>query len=37
VLVSTAYLTWYALTRFDLGRLAARGGEGEARQQQGGQ
>jgi nucleobase:cation symporter-1, NCS1 family len=28
VLASTAYLTWYALTRFDLGALAARGGEG---------
>jgi NCS1 family nucleobase:cation symporter-1 len=28
VLASTAYLTWYALTRFDLGRLAARPGEG---------
>jgi putative hydroxymethylpyrimidine transporter CytX len=28
VLASTAYLTWYALARFDLGRLAARGGEG---------
>jgi nucleobase:cation symporter-1, NCS1 family len=28
VLVSTVYLTWYALARFDLGRLAARGGEG---------
>src|SRR6266511_4302003 len=28
VLASTGYLTWYALTRLDLGRLAARGGEG---------
>jgi NCS1 family nucleobase:cation symporter-1 len=28
VLASTAYLTWYALTRFDLGRLAARPGGG---------
>jgi nucleobase:cation symporter-1, NCS1 family len=28
VLASTIYLTWYALTRFDLGELAARGGEG---------
>jgi nucleobase:cation symporter-1, NCS1 family len=28
VLASTAYLTWYALAHFDLGRLAARGGEG---------
>jgi NCS1 family nucleobase:cation symporter-1 len=28
VLASTAYLTWYALARFDLGRLAAGGGEG---------
>jgi nucleobase:cation symporter-1, NCS1 family len=28
VLASTAYLTWYALTRFDLGALAARPGDG---------
>jgi nucleobase:cation symporter-1, NCS1 family len=28
VLASTIYLTWYALARFDLGRLAAQGGEG---------
>jgi|Tabmets5t2r1_1033131.scaffolds.fasta_scaffold12427_2 NCS1 family nucleobase:cation symporter-1 len=28
VLASTAYLTWYALARFDLGRLATQGGEG---------
>jgi nucleobase:cation symporter-1, NCS1 family len=28
VLASTAYLTWYALTRFDLAALAARPGEG---------
>jgi nucleobase:cation symporter-1, NCS1 family len=28
VLASTAYLTWYALARFDLGRLAGRPGEG---------
>jgi NCS1 family nucleobase:cation symporter-1 len=28
VLASTVYLTWYALAHFDLGRLAARGGEG---------
>jgi len=28
VLASTVYLTWYALTRFDLGALAARGGAG---------
>jgi nucleobase:cation symporter-1, NCS1 family len=28
VLASTAYLTWYALARFDLGRLAARPGAG---------
>jgi nucleobase:cation symporter-1, NCS1 family len=28
VLASTAYLSWYALTRFDLGALAARPGEG---------
>jgi NCS1 family nucleobase:cation symporter-1 len=28
VLASTAYLTWYALTRFDLGALADRAGQG---------
>jgi putative hydroxymethylpyrimidine transporter CytX len=28
VLASTAYLTWYALARFDLGRLATRPGAG---------
>ncbi|HEY2958429.1 MAG TPA: cytosine permease [Actinomycetota bacterium] len=28
VLASTAYLTWYALTRFDLGALAGRPGQG---------
>jgi len=28
VLASTAYLTWYALTRFDLGTLASRPGDG---------
>jgi nucleobase:cation symporter-1, NCS1 family len=28
VLASTGYLTWYALAHFDLGRLAARPGEG---------
>jgi NCS1 family nucleobase:cation symporter-1 len=28
VLASTAYLTWYALTRFDLGALARRPGQG---------
>jgi NCS1 family nucleobase:cation symporter-1 len=28
VLASTAYLTWYALARFDLGALAARPGQG---------
>jgi NCS1 family nucleobase:cation symporter-1 len=28
VLVSTVYLTWYALTRFDLGALASRPGGG---------
>jgi NCS1 family nucleobase:cation symporter-1 len=28
VLASTVYLTWYALAHFDLGRLAARGGQG---------
>jgi NCS1 family nucleobase:cation symporter-1 len=28
VLASTVYLTWYALARLDLGRLAARPGEG---------
>jgi nucleobase:cation symporter-1, NCS1 family len=28
VLASTVYLTWYALAHFDLGRLAARPGEG---------
>src|SRR5215213_4803779 len=28
VLASTAYLSWYALTRFDLGDLAGRAGQG---------
>jgi NCS1 family nucleobase:cation symporter-1 len=28
VLASTAYLTWYALTRFDLGALAGQAGQG---------
>ena len=28
VLASTAYLTWYAMTRFDLGALAGRAGQG---------
>ena len=28
VLASTSYLTWYALTRFDLGRLADQAGQG---------